>query len=81
MIYESRRELARPLFADFDSSVHGIVAQPFLLKAEVEGKVREHIPDYTPATPDPSTAIAGTTARFALLPKCLAENGGRRPLS
>jgi hypothetical protein len=44
--YESRLELTRLLFADFDSSVHGIVAQPFLLKAVVEGKVRRHIPDY-----------------------------------
>ncbi|MFG2224729.1 TnsA-like heteromeric transposase endonuclease subunit [Streptomyces sp. NPDC048644] len=46
VIYESRLELARLLFADFDSSVRGIVAQPFLLKAEVAGKVRKHIPDY-----------------------------------
>jgi hypothetical protein len=46
VLYESRLELARLLFADFDSSVHGIVAQPFLLKAVVEGKIRRHIPDY-----------------------------------
>ncbi|MFJ4513354.1 TnsA-like heteromeric transposase endonuclease subunit [Streptomyces sp. NPDC088816] len=46
VIYESRLELARLLFADFDSSVHHIVAQPFLLKAAVEGKIRKHIPDY-----------------------------------
>ena len=44
--YESRLELARLLFADFDVSVHGIVAQPFLLKSEVEQKVRKHVPDY-----------------------------------
>jgi hypothetical protein len=37
VIHESRLELARPLFADFDSSVRGIVARPSLLKAEVEG--------------------------------------------
>ncbi|MEU1048644.1 hypothetical protein ABZ400_26275 [Streptomyces sp. NPDC005897] len=35
-------ELARLLFADFDVSVHGIVAQPFLLKSEVEQKVCKH---------------------------------------
>ncbi|MEV0774637.1 TnsA-like heteromeric transposase endonuclease subunit [Streptomyces sp. NPDC050433] len=46
MIYESRLELSRLLFADFDRSVRGIVAQPFLLKAVLEGKVRRHIPDY-----------------------------------
>lgn len=39
VIYESRLELARLLFADFDASVRGIVAQPFLLKTVVEGKV------------------------------------------
>lgn len=46
VIYESRLELSRLLFADFDSSVRGIVAQPFLLKTVLEGKVRRHIPDY-----------------------------------
>jgi hypothetical protein len=46
VIYESRLELARLLFADFDLSVCGMVAQPFLLKAVVEGKARKHIPDY-----------------------------------
>ncbi|MEW9533651.1 TnsA-like heteromeric transposase endonuclease subunit [Microbispora sp. NPDC049125] len=46
VIYESRLELARLLFADFDTSVRRIVAQPFLLKAEVAGAERRHIPDY-----------------------------------
>lgn len=46
MIYESRLELARLLFADFDASVQDITAQPFLLRAVVEGKTRKHIPDY-----------------------------------
>jgi hypothetical protein len=46
VIYESRLELARLLFADFDPAVHHIVAQPFLLQAEVAGVVRKHIPDY-----------------------------------
>ncbi|MFJ4636369.1 TnsA-like heteromeric transposase endonuclease subunit [Streptomyces hygroscopicus] len=46
VIYESRLELARLLFADFDPSVRGIVAQPFLLTAVVGGEVRKHIPDY-----------------------------------
>ncbi|UWM52344.1 TnsA-like heteromeric transposase endonuclease subunit [Streptomyces carpaticus] len=46
VIYESRLELTRLLFADFDLSVRGIVAQPFLLKTVLQGKVRRHIPDY-----------------------------------
>lgn len=46
VIYESRLELGRLLFADFDPKVRHIVAQPFLLKAEVQGKLRRHIPDY-----------------------------------
>ncbi|MEU0877498.1 TnsA-like heteromeric transposase endonuclease subunit [Lentzea sp. NPDC005914] len=46
VIYESRLELARLLFADFDLSVYRISAQPFLLRAEVDGAIRKHIPDY-----------------------------------
>jgi hypothetical protein len=50
VIYESRLELARLIFADFDQSVHRILAQPFLLKAKVDGRVRKHVPDYFLAT-------------------------------
>ena len=46
VVYESRLELSRLIFADFDRSVHRILAQPFLLKAEIDGKVRRHVPDY-----------------------------------
>lgn len=46
VIYESRLELARLLLADFDRSVCRIVAQPFLLEAEIEGRLRRHVPDY-----------------------------------
>jgi hypothetical protein len=46
VIYESRLELSRLIFADFNRSVHRILAQPFLLKSEVAGKIRKHIPDY-----------------------------------
>jgi hypothetical protein len=46
VIYESQLELARLLFADFDVSVRQIVAQPFLLRALVDCKIRKHIPDY-----------------------------------
>lgn len=50
MIYESRLELARLLYADFDRDVTEILAQPFLLRAEVDGALRRHIPDYLLAT-------------------------------
>lgn len=46
VIYESRLELSRLLFADFDADVRLILAQPFMLRARVNGKLRRHIPDY-----------------------------------
>jgi len=46
VVYESRLELSRLIFADFDRGVQRILAQPFLLKAKVDGKVRKHVPDY-----------------------------------
>jgi hypothetical protein len=46
VIYESRLELTRLLYADFDPSVRRVVAQPFLLMANVSGVQRKHVPDY-----------------------------------
>lgn len=46
VIYESRLELARLLFADFDRSVHHICAQPFLLVMRSNDVEHRHIPDY-----------------------------------
>ncbi len=46
VVYESRLELARLLLADFDSSVAAIAAQPFYLTASVNGKERNHVPDF-----------------------------------
>jgi hypothetical protein len=46
VIYESRLELARLLFADFDPTVQRIFAQPFMLKTSIERVGRRHIPDY-----------------------------------
>ena len=46
MIYESRLELCRLLYADFDVSVRHIVAQPCLLISRVKGAAHQHIPDY-----------------------------------
>jgi hypothetical protein len=45
-VHESRLELARLLLADFDPLVRRIYAQPFRLIAEVEGRMRYHVPDY-----------------------------------
>ena len=52
VIYESRLELAALLFADFDPTVRVIVAQPFMLRADVDGQPRRHILDYLWDTPD-----------------------------
>jgi hypothetical protein len=52
VVYESRLELARLLFADMDPSVRWIVAQPFRLVCEVAGKVRGHVPDFLLLTAD-----------------------------
>lgn len=46
IIYESRLELARLLFADFDTSVQNIVSQPCLLRVSVDRKPRKHVPDF-----------------------------------
>jgi len=39
-------ELARLLLADFDPSVAAIAAQPFYLTACVNGRERNHVPDF-----------------------------------
>ena len=46
VIYESRLELARVLYADFNPKVERIVAQPFHMSARIDGAMRRHIPDY-----------------------------------
>lgn len=46
VIYESRLQLARLLFADFGARVQHTVAQPFLLRTSVDRKPRKYIPDY-----------------------------------
>jgi hypothetical protein len=45
LVYESRLELARIMLADFDPSVTGIAAQPFLLTGPDRGRTRRHVPD------------------------------------
>lgn len=51
VIYESRLELARLIYADFNHNVTSIAAQPFLLEAEVDGRWRRHVPDFLLRTP------------------------------
>ncbi|WP_127361658.1 TnsA-like heteromeric transposase endonuclease subunit [Actinacidiphila soli] len=46
VIYESRLELTRLLYADFARETTGILAQPFLVAARVNGELRRHVPDF-----------------------------------
>ncbi|GAX58438.1 integrase/transposase [Streptomyces olivochromogenes] len=46
VVYESRLELTRLLYADFDQDVTAVFAQPFLLTTTVDGRKRRHVPDY-----------------------------------
>lgn len=65
VIYESRLELSRLLMADFDPLVTRILAQPFLMRAQVDGKTRRHIPDYWLLTEDgPIVVDVKPSARF-----------------
>ncbi|MCG5213373.1 TnsA-like heteromeric transposase endonuclease subunit [Streptosporangium sp. KLBMP 9127] len=72
VIYESRLELARLLFADFDTSVLGIIAQPFLLTVTLDGTALRHVPDFLlltttgPAIVDVKPAHRVTTPKVAV---------------
>jgi hypothetical protein len=46
VVYESRLELTRLLYADFDQDVTAVFAQPFLLSTTVDGRRRRHVPDF-----------------------------------
>ena len=85
VIYESRLELARLIFADFDRPVHRILAQPFLLKAKIDGKIRKHIPDYFLVTDQgpvvvdvkPERLLAKPTVAYTFSwTRCLVEARG-----
>ncbi|WP_424078281.1 TnsA-like heteromeric transposase endonuclease subunit [Mycobacterium sp.] len=52
VVYESRLELTRLIYADFDQTVSHVVAQPFLIEALVAKKQRRHVPDFFLTTPD-----------------------------
>ncbi|WP_407992117.1 TnsA-like heteromeric transposase endonuclease subunit [Kitasatospora sp. CMC57] len=46
VIYESRLELTRLLYADFDQDTESVFAQPFLLTAQVGRRTCRHVPDF-----------------------------------
>ncbi|MGN7190484.1 TnsA-like heteromeric transposase endonuclease subunit [Curtobacterium sp. SAFR-003] len=46
VFYESRLERETLMAADFDPEVQEIIAQPFRLRALIDGKQRTHTPDY-----------------------------------
>jgi hypothetical protein len=65
--YESRLELTRLLLADFDPAVAAIAAQPFLLRAHADGRVRRHVPDFFLVRADESALLVNVkpAARLA----------------
>lgn len=72
VIYESRLELARLLFADFDRSVHRICAQPFLLVRKSNGVEHKHIPDYLLITEEGPKVVDVKPARRLSKPEVAA---------
>lgn len=87
VIYESRLELARLLYADFDVAVGRIVAQPFLLKTKIDRRVRKHVPDFLLTTEQgpvvvdvkPAARLAKPPVRFTLdWTRTLVERRGWR---
>jgi hypothetical protein len=57
VIYESRLELARLIYADFDPDVTRIVAQPFLMSIDMDDARRRHVPDYLLETSSGVTVV------------------------
>lgn len=78
VIYESRLELARLMRADFDPDVRHVVAQPFLMRARVNGKVRQHVPDFLLFTSAGLTVVDVKPAARLDLPKVAATFGWAR---
>jgi hypothetical protein len=69
VIYESRLELEALLIADFDATVRRIVAQPFRLRAEVNGRLHEHTLDFLLAQDDAPLVIDVVRAERLAQPK------------
>lgn len=67
MIYESRLELARLLLADYDTTVRHVIAQPFLLRARVNRRIRRHVPDFLLFTNTvPTASITAAAAALGI---------------
>ena len=62
VVYESRLELARIMLADFDPSVTGIAAQPFLLTGPDQGRTRRHVPDLLLMSADGGVTVVDVKA-------------------
>ncbi|ETB35404.1 tnsA endonuclease N terminal domain-containing protein [Mycobacterium avium subsp. hominissuis 10-5606] len=72
VIYESRLELARLLLADYAPDVRHIIAQPFLMRARVDGRLCRHVPDYLLFTSSGLTVVAVKPEHFLQAPKIVA---------
>ncbi|WP_370153354.1 TnsA-like heteromeric transposase endonuclease subunit [Streptacidiphilus sp. EB129] len=66
VVYESRLELTRLLYADFDPVQVGLFAQPFLLCAEVDGRTRRHVPDFLVLREDQVPMVVDVKPRHLL---------------
>ena len=73
VVYESRLELARLLLADFDFSVVAIAAQPFFLTASVNGKERNHVPDFLLLDGDGAVSVVNVKPADRLADAKVAE--------
>lgn len=73
VIYESRLELARLLLADFDPRVTAIAAQPFLLRAQVGGRLRRHVPDFLLVRADHTVQVVNVKPAARLADPAVAE--------
>src|SRR6266545_4913363 len=84
VVCESRLELARLLLADFDPQVAGIWAQPCRLVATVDGRQRQHVPDFLLASPTGEVSVVNVKPANRLADPKVLENvrflaGYRRP--
>lgn len=62
---ESRLELARLLFADYDRTMCQVIAQPFSLRTRVKQIMRQHIPDCMLVTDGIPTVVGRQACRRA----------------
>jgi hypothetical protein len=73
VIYESRLELARLLLADFDPQVAGMWAQPCRLVATVNGRQRQHVPDFLFASRSGEVSVVNVKPATRLADPKIAE--------